>query len=85
MSVDKPVPHIGWNKVQFDETYSDLNGYYYFANSYYADVSKQTTAISSYGNKFSAMTSIKNFTGVQFHPEKSGSLGYQFLNRFLSS
>ena len=63
----------------------DLNGYYYFANSYYADVSEQTTAISSYGDRFSAMTSIKNFTGVQFHPEKSGSLGYQFLHRFLSS
>ena len=82
---DKPVPHMGWNEVQFDKTYSDLNGYYYFANSYYADVSDQTAATSSYGDKFSAMTSIKNFTGVQFHPEKSGSLGYQFLKRFLSS
>ena len=82
---DKPVPHMGWNEVRFDKTYSDLNGYYYFANSYYADISEQTTAISSYGDKFSAMTSVKNFTGVQFHPEKSGSLGYQFLQRFLSS
>ena len=76
---------MGWNEVRFDKTYSDLNGYYYFANSYYADVSEQTTATSSYGDKFSAMTSIKNFTGVQFHPEKSGSLGNQFLQRFLSS
>ena len=28
---DKPVPRMGWNEVRFDKTYSDLNGYYYFA------------------------------------------------------
>ena len=38
---------MGWNEVRFDKTYSDLNGYYYFANSYYADVSEQTAAIAA--------------------------------------
>ena len=45
---DKPVPHMGWNEVRFDKADYDLNGDFDFANSYYEDVSEQTTAISSY-------------------------------------
>ena len=32
---DLTIPHMGWNKVMFEDgNFSDCNGYYYFANSY---------------------------------------------------
>ncbi len=31
------VPQMGWNKVNFNKDHNFLDGYYYFANSYYAE------------------------------------------------
>jgi len=68
------VPQIGWN---------DVNGYaYYFANSYYAPISECTIGAATYGVTFSAIVQRKNITAVQFHPEKSGTAGLQFLTKW---
>ena len=83
---DLTIPHMGWNKVTFgSKGFSNCSGYYYFANSYYAEVNKYTLARTKYGNEFSSFVNKDNFYGVQFHPEKSSKNGSKFLNRFLNS
>jgi len=53
---------------------------YWFAHSYVAE-SPATTATSE---GLAAVVEHGRFTGVQFHPEKSGAAGARFLERCLS-
>lgn len=81
------VPHMGWNRVKTTDS-PLLRGlpaepYFYFAHSYYADVCEQTIGTTSYGVPFSAVLNVRNFYGVQFHPEKSGEAGERLLKNFL--
>ncbi len=78
------VPQMGWNKVECDND-KNLNGYYYFANSYFNKDSKFTIGYSSYGNKFSSIIKKDNILGCQFHPEKSSKAGERFINYFIKS
>ena len=78
------VPQMGWNKVECDND-KNLNGYYYFANSYFNKDSKFTIGYSSYGNKFSSIIKKDNILGCQFHPEKSSKAGERFLTNFIKS
>lgn len=78
------VPQMGWNKVECDAD-KDLNGHYYFANSYFNKDSKFTIGYSSYGNKFSSIIKKDNILGCQFHPEKSSKAGERFLTYFIKS
>ena len=78
------VPQMGWNKVECDND-KNLNGYYYFANSYFNKDSKFTVGYSSYGNKFSSIIKKDNILGCQFHPEKSSKAGERFLIYFIKS
>ena len=85
VNTDLTIPHMGWNKVTFEgSNFNDCNGYYYFANSYYAEVSKSTFAKTKYGTEFSSCVNKDNFYGVQFHPEKSSTNGMKVLNSFFS-
>jgi glutamine amidotransferase len=60
--------------------------YVYFVHSYYALVGDYTIAQASYpvGVPFSAGVRHRNFYGVQFHVEKSGSVGEHILRNFLT-
>jgi imidazole glycerol-phosphate synthase subunit HisH len=84
---DLKVPQMGWNKLK--KTISSLftnlpdEPYCYFVHSYYAALCQQTTAVTEYGNSFSAALQKDNFYGVQFHPEKSAAVGEQILKNFL--
>ena len=78
------IPQMGWNKVECNIDDS-LNGYYYFANSYFNKDSDYTVGYSTYGNKFSSIVKKDNLLGCQFHPEKSSSTGEIFLKNFLES
>jgi imidazole glycerol-phosphate synthase subunit HisH len=84
-----PVPHMGWNRLQFIGASSPLlNGiasseYVYYVHSYAAEVGEHTVATTQYGAAFSAMVQYKNFYGVQFHPERSGAVGARMLENFL--
>lgn len=84
---DEPVPHMGWNN--FNQAESRLfNGVetsddVYFVHSYYADVSKETTATTEYMVPFSAALQKENFYATQFHPEKSGDVGSKILQNFI--
>ena len=74
-------PHMGWNLVSSD---SDLipSGYYYFAHSYYLEESDRCIASADTPAAISVGVRKDSIVGVQFHPEKSGELGLEFLRRF---
>ncbi len=76
------VPQMGWNKVIADK--SSLNGYYYFANSYYTDNDSYSIGHSYYGKKINSIVKKNNFLGCQFHPEKSSDIGEKFLKNFIN-
>jgi len=43
-----------------------------------------TLASSDHGTPFAAMVQRGNFSGVQFHPERSGEAGARLLKNFLT-
>ena len=78
---------MGWNSV-FELKGALFSGipegsYFYFVHSYFAPLCSATTATCEYGLRFSASIQIKNWYGVQFHPEKSGEMGEKLLKNFL--
>ncbi len=82
---DGKIPQIGWNSVIKSNKDSFESGFFYFANSFYV-VPVEQSIISSksfYNEEFVSGVSWKNITAVQFHPEKSGSNGLNFLSRWL--
>lgn len=85
---DLKVPQIGWNNIHFDSSplFKGINKdpYCYFVHSYYAEISQDTIATTTYGITFSSALAKNNFYGVQFHPEKSAATGEQILKSFLS-
>lgn len=83
-----PLPHMGWN--QLTDVKSPLfngieNGsYVYFVHSFSVPIGHYTLAKSDYGQTFSASINRDNFYGVQFHPERSSTVGEQILRNFLA-
>ncbi len=83
-----PVPHMGWNQLDFEGTHPLLHGiapaeHVYFVHSYRADAGPWTVATSDYGGPFAAVVQQGNFFGAQFHPERSGPTGARLLANFL--
>jgi glutamine amidotransferase len=71
---DERVPRIGWAAV-------DPGGEtYWFAHSFACE----TDAVVARSEGHAAVIESGSFTGVQFHPEKSGSAGARFLESCLS-
>lgn len=80
------VPHMGWNELTNSKGFlKGINEPVYFVHSYYAPLSKYTVAEANYPFAFSAALEKDNFMACQFHPEKSGTIGEEVLNRFLNS
>jgi imidazole glycerol phosphate synthase glutamine amidotransferase subunit len=84
------VPHMGWNQVLPTRKHQVFNNlpiepYFYFVHSYYADPLDKNLVLATtdYGNKFASAISYGNLVAVQFHPEKSGSIGLEFYRNFL--
>jgi len=85
------VPHMGWNNLEIKRQNNFLDGiddgsWVYFVHSYMIKT-KETELIvaeTDYGIKVPAIIERKNFIGTQFHPEKSGKIGFLMLNNFLS-
>lgn len=88
------TPHIGWNQVYSQKegplmaNISD-GSYFYFVHSYYVspedeNVISGTTDYTFKGEqvKFPSIVRKDNVLGVQFHPEKSGSVGLRMLRNF---
>lgn len=81
------VPHVGWNRVE--QLRSPLfqgvgqGERFYFVHGYYVETGADTTAVTNYGEDFSAGVTRDNFHAIQFHPEKSGVVGARILDNFL--
>ena len=81
------LPIIGWQKVQFINNYLGLkkkynNEKFYFLHSYAPkniSVSNQLTITKYMNIKYISSIFDKNIIGTQFHPEKSGEIGLEFL------
>lgn len=80
------VPQFGWNTIQ-SQTACELlqDGYYYFANSYYAATVPETygSASAEHGVRFVAGVEQGAVLGCQFHPELSSQAGLALLGRWL--
>lgn len=88
-SVTLKVPHVGWNQIAHDGRLPLLAGvpsgaHAYFVHSYLcapadpADV----VATADYGGPFAAIVGRGRVFGIQFHPEKSHSVGLRILRNF---
>jgi imidazole glycerol-phosphate synthase subunit HisH len=73
------VPHIGWNTV---------NGEYFYFDHSYAVLPGEESVVRGWcsnGIDFAAWVETGSATAVQFHPEKSGSTGIEFLRAWLGT
>jgi glutamine amidotransferase len=81
------VPQIGWNNI-YDLRTNLFKGltdksYCYFVHGYYAALGEHTIATTDYVQPYSSGLRRDNFYGVQFHPEKSATIGEKILKNFL--
>lgn len=82
------VPHMGWNRLEFLQGSPILKGldedYVYFVHSYFVDTDDKKVVISRslYDVEVPAVVGRGNVFGMQFHPEKSSSLGMALLRNF---
>jgi len=82
------VPQMGWNTIYNLKSplFTGINEkeFMYLVHSFYAPLSENTIATTSYEQEYSTALQRDNFFGVQFHPEKSGVFGEQILKNFLN-
>jgi glutamine amidotransferase len=81
------VPHMGWNSIALSNSWINASldeAYMYFVHSFYVPVNQHTAAITDYIQPFSAALQKDNFYAVQFHPEKSATVGETVLSSFLN-
>lgn len=81
----RPVPHMGWSKLDVRDTRIGLvsGDYVYFAHGFAAENGKATVASVDYGGPVPAVVRYRNWLGAQFHPERSSEAGARFLEAFL--
>ena len=83
------IPHMGWNNLenyQGNQLFANMAGepFVYFVHSYHAvpEDKELITAVVDYGGMVTAAVGRGNIQAVQFHPEKSGSIGLTMLANF---
>jgi glutamine amidotransferase len=85
----KPIPHIGWNQVNFLSSNPIFSGIkdgsdFYFSHSFAVLKSKNMIASTEYEIDFVSALNSENLYGVQFHPERSQDAGKKLLHNFLN-
>ena len=89
------LPNVGWYEtfIKKNEKYSYLSNFnnekFYYIHSYYAksdDLINQV-GTSIYNDKSFCAIAVKNqnIIGTQFHPEKSSSIGLEFLKTLINN
>lgn len=93
--VERKIPHMGWNRVDFrtdgPPRHPVFEGVesgveFYFVHSYHPvpTSDEHVQAHATYGGvTFSAAVARDNLVAVQFHAEKSGRHGLKILQNFL--
>lgn len=85
------IPHMGWNRVDFQRAHPVFAGLpagveFYFVHSYYPDPAEPAAVVgvTEHGCLFPSAIAWGNLVATQFHPEKSGRFGLRILHNFLS-
>ena len=87
--------HIGWNKVEIDKKYKNIeilnnikDKYFYFVHSYHVN-KKQNFEFelksNFFENNFCSGFKEENVYAYQFHPEKSSQQGQMLIENFIES
>jgi imidazole glycerol-phosphate synthase subunit HisH len=84
---DLKIPHVGWNTIKPASESRILKrvnkeGFVYYTHSYRCPIVEGVVASTTYGEEFAAVIERDNVFGVQFHPEKSSTVGLQILKNF---
>jgi glutamine amidotransferase len=81
------IPHMGWSRVEVMSQPLGLStgDYVYFAHSFAAPEGPATIAKADHGGPIPAVVRAANWTGAQFHPERSGPAGARFLAGWLAA
>jgi glutamine amidotransferase len=84
------VPQTGWNQFFWEKESPLLRGiesgsYAYFNHGYYCQPAEDGDwlAFTEYGLCYASIVARGSLYGVQFHPEKSQSVGLQILRNFV--
>ncbi len=86
------IPQMGWNQLQLTQPNCQLwgqvatNAWVYFDHSYYVQptLASVSAATVTHGTQtVTAAISQANVMAVQFHPEKSSTIGLQMLANFV--
>ncbi|MEL7263156.1 MAG: imidazole glycerol phosphate synthase subunit HisH [Pseudomonadota bacterium] len=85
------VPHMGWNDLVIEAAHPVFDGvatgdHAYFVHSYQFDVahSAERLAHVEYAGEVTAVVGRDTMVGMQFHPEKSQSVGLRMIRNFLT-
>ncbi len=86
---DLKIPQMGWNQLNIknhNPLFNDIpdRSYFYFVHSYYVAPQNEDliAATTDYGVEFTSAIRKGNVYAVQFHPEKSQTLGLRLLRNF---
>jgi imidazole glycerol phosphate synthase glutamine amidotransferase subunit len=97
LSEELPLPHVGWNQVEFteeaarDSVVGGVAGagrrYFYHVHSYGIPATDERHLLGRchYGLSFASVVGSDNVRGIQFHPEKSQEAGLDILHAFSRS
>ena len=82
------VPHMGWNKVKFLKDHFLFknipdSSFFYFVHSYCCLSSEDALTETEHGKNFISSLAKDNIFAVQFHPEKSQTVGLDLYKNFL--
>jgi imidazole glycerol-phosphate synthase subunit HisH len=87
---DIRLPHMGWNDIRAQSSSGLFDGFdstarFYFLHSYYFSPANQSDVLvtTDYHGQFASGVGSRNIFGVQFHPEKSQTAGFEVLRAFL--
>lgn len=87
---DLKIPQTGWNQISFKPGTLILEGldnhcYAYFNHSFYCEPAAESDILAQteYGLVYASVIGRGRLYGVQFHPEKSQSVGLQLLRNFV--
>lgn len=87
----RKVPQMGWNQLHIKVKHASPllrdvadGSYAFFVHSYYCAPRDESVVLATtdYGIEFASIVEHNNVFGVQFHPEKSQSVGLRMLANF---
>lgn len=86
------IPHTGWNQIEIQQDVPLFRGihsgdYVYFNHSFYCQPRNpfDVIATTNHGVAYACAVQYESIFGVQFHPEKSQTVGLQILKNFLET